>query len=138
MKVVFDNNVVLDAVTERHPFFEKVKKLFEYVENGKVDNYITASSMTDIFYVLRKMSSTEKAKEVMWSLIGGFDVLPVGVEDCESAMSLDMADFEDALIAVCGRRADADYIVTRDEEFLKANSPVPTISPDGLLALLDE
>ena len=92
--------------------------------------------MTDIFYVLRKMSSTEKAKAVMWSLTNSFEILPVNADDCKSALALDIADFEDAVIAVCGKKSGADYIVTRDSDFLKLSSPIPAISPDDLLALL--
>ena len=47
-----------------------------------------------------------------------------------------MADFEDALLAVCSERECADYIVTRDKEFIAAKSPVAAKSPDELLSLL--
>jgi len=137
MKILFDNNVILDAVTARLPFFEDAKRLFDYASEGKIKNFMSANSMTDIFYVLRKMSTAEKAKDVIWSLINGFDIISVNVDDCKSALMLNMSDFEDALIVICGKKAKVDYIVTRDEEFLKIKSPIPTISIKDLLILLD-
>ena len=51
-------------------------------------------------------------------------------------MSFPIEDFEDALVVICGMKAGIDYIVTRDEEFLKAESPIPLISPDRMLEKL--
>ncbi len=39
----------------------------------------------------------------------------------------------DALVAVCAQKAGADYIVTRDDKFLRDDSPVKAITPKELL-----
>jgi predicted nucleic acid-binding protein len=64
------------------------------------------------------------------------NVIPLTEADCSDALAMPMNDFEDALVAVCAKKAGVDYIVTRDDKFLQSNSPVPLISPDRLLGLL--
>jgi predicted nucleic acid-binding protein len=44
-------------------------------------------------------------------------------------LSLPLEDFEDALVIVCAERANADFIVSRDDKFLLADSPVKLIAP---------
>jgi predicted nucleic acid-binding protein len=60
-------------------------------------------------------------------------VVSVTQKDCIGALSIPLDDFEDALAAVCAKKAGADYIVTRDDGFLRGKSPVPLIAPDDLL-----
>jgi predicted nucleic acid-binding protein len=48
------------------------------------------------------------------------------------ALTLNIVDFEDAVIAATAKREKADYIVTRNETDFK-NSPVPAVSPAVLL-----
>ena len=52
-------------------------------------------------------------------------------------MSLTVEDFEDALVAVCALKAKTSYIITRDEEFLRAELPVKTITPDEFIGMLN-
>ena len=52
--------------------------------------------------------------------------------DCLAAIDYPMPDFEDALMTVCAEREGVNFIVTRDNEFLK--HPM-TISPSEFLPL---
>jgi len=137
MRVLIDNNVVLDAIVSRAPWNEAAERIVLLVGDGELDGFITANSATDIFYVLKKMTSTAEAKEVMGRLFKVFQVAAVTGEDCERALALPMDDFEDALIAVCAENIAADYIVSRDADFLKAKSPMTVISPIDFLEKLE-
>ena len=49
-----------------------------------------------------------------------------------------MKDYEDAVLAVCSAQEGADYLVTRDEDFLAAEGcPVQVVSPGTLLEMLN-
>ena len=49
-----------------------------------------------------------------------------------------MKDYEDAVLAVCSAQEGADYLVTRDEDFLVAEGcPVQVVSPGTLLEMLN-
>lgn len=47
-----------------------------------------------------------------------------------------MSDYEDAILLVCGRNYNVEYIVTRDEDFIKTDTAIPAVSPDALLSIL--
>ena len=78
MKILIDTNVVIDALTSREPWSESAEKIFLMAANHIVDMYITASSATDIYYLVRKyLHSTEKAKQIMGKLYSLTGVLEV-------------------------------------------------------------
>lgn len=61
MKILIDTNVVLDLLLEREPFVENAVALFEQVELGRLEGYIAATTITNIFYILRKSEGREVA-----------------------------------------------------------------------------
>lgn len=128
MKAVIDNNVIIDAIAAREPFNVAAEKIVLAAGEEKFQGYITANSATDIYYVMKKACGAVQAKELLTRLFDVFDVVAVNKKDCQNALMVDMDDFEDALIAVCAKRIDADFIVSRDGDFLKAKSPIPVIS----------
>jgi predicted nucleic acid-binding protein len=52
MKVLIDTNIVLDILLAREPFLESAMKIIQMVDNGKIQVYVTANSITDIIYIL--------------------------------------------------------------------------------------
>jgi predicted nucleic acid-binding protein len=136
MKLLIDTNIILDACLSRAPWHENAEKIFLACAEDKAKGCITASSVTDIYYILRKeLQSKEKTKDAVMKIIALFGVLDVNGTDCEKAFGLPMSDYEDALLAYCGKRHKIDYIVTRNPKHF-AGSPVKAISPDDALSLL--
>ena len=138
MKVVIDNNVAIDALKPREPFDVEAKAVFRAFSEGKFEPYVGANSLTDIFYVLwrGKDANAADAKAVIASLVSSVNVIPLTEIDCLKALGLPMNDFEDAVVAVCAKKIGADCIVTRDEKFIKAKSPIDVITPQELIARL--
>ena len=54
MNVLIDTNVALDVLIGREPFFEFSQLVLLASEQKIINGYITASSITDIFYVTNK------------------------------------------------------------------------------------
>ena len=54
MKILIDTNIIIDALTGREPFREAAEQIFLLAANQTADMYITASSATDIYYIVRK------------------------------------------------------------------------------------
>jgi predicted nucleic acid-binding protein len=77
------------------------------------------------------------ARSALEFLLNQYSVVDVTHADCVNALKLSNDDFEDALLSVCAKRVNADCIVTRDEGFLKAESPVRTVSPAVLLSEIE-
>jgi len=137
MKVLLDTNVVLDAIANREPFCINAQKIINLMLDDKLEGYVTANSITDIFYIARKHLSKSALYLAMRSLFKVFYIIDVFGSDCRKAFDFPLDDYEDALLAVCGNRAAVDYIVTRDEEFIRYTK-IPVIAPAGFLLLFPD
>ena len=133
IKALIDTNVVLDALAAREPFRAEAERLFILAAEEKFQGFVTANSITDIYYLVRKHSSEATARETLRNLLQVFAVVDISGKDCEKALESAIDDFEDALVAVCASKMGADYIITRDAGFLQAQSPVPVVAPAGFL-----
>lgn len=138
MKILVDTNVIIDALTGREPFRETAEQIFMFAANMIEDMYITASSATDIYYLIRKhLHNTEQAKSTMSKLYQLFGILDVTAKDCQDALLSDMKDYEDAVISCCAKRNQIDYIVTRNiKDYEK--SKVKTLLPDDFMKLVSQ
>ncbi|MDR3363724.1 MAG: PIN domain-containing protein [Clostridiales Family XIII bacterium] len=138
MKVVFDSNIVLDAYMKRDPFNENSAAVLKLSEFGGVDGRITANSVTDIYYVLKRyLNDEDKAIESLKKLISTVSVADILSSDVDTAFDLGFSDFEDALLSSCAVRIGSDFIITRNiKDFEK--SPVAPITPTNFLKLYKE
>ncbi|MDR1192562.1 MAG: PIN domain-containing protein [Peptococcaceae bacterium] len=136
MKLLIDTNVILDALMAREPWAASAQALLITVAEEKAEGCITASSFTDLHYLLRKhLRDNEQTRQLLLGLLASVNVLDVNGTDCEKAFELPMRDYEDALLAYRGKRHKADHIVTRDRKHFDG-SPVKVISPDEILRKL--
>ncbi len=138
MKILVDTNVIIDALTSREPFREDAEQIFMFAANRIEDMYITASSATDVYYLVRKyLHSTEQAKSVMSKLYELFYILDVTSSECKEALLSDMNDYEDAVISCCAVHNHIDYIVTRNIKDYE-RSKVNAILPEQLLKMISQ
>ena len=54
MNVLLDTNIILDVVLNRPGFLDAAKTVFELAEQKRFRGFITASAITDIFYISKK------------------------------------------------------------------------------------
>ena len=132
MKLLIDTNVVLDVLADRAPFAESSKKIFKLCEVKKVEGYISALSVPNIVYILRKELDAARVKEIVEQLTLIFDVADLKDDDLKKAAALNFADYEDALQSVCAARIHADFLVTRNLKDFK-ESKVMAVEPEELL-----
>ncbi len=136
MKILVDTNIIIDTLTGREPFRESAEQIFILAANQIEDMYITASSATDIYYLVKKyLHNTEQSKNTMSKLYQLFGILDVTANDCQDALLLDMKDYEDAVISCCAKRNQMDYIVTRNIKDYE-HSKVKVLLPEDLLKLV--
>ncbi|GHU46746.1 PIN domain-containing protein [Clostridia bacterium] len=135
MKVVIDNNIVVDALAPNPEFEANALRILQLASTDKINGCVCANSLTDIFY--GKTHGEKYAKEKIKGLMSFTDTIPLTEIDCTNALDLPMSDFEDAIVAICAEKVGADYIVSRDEKFIKSvTAGVPVIKPDELLAMV--
>ena len=133
MKVLVDTNIIIDILERREPFYKHSYRVIQLGLQGKLETIFSAASVTDVYYVISKSTRDAlKAKEkiiALGSIIGFCDTCAA---DINTALSYNMGDLEDAVIAAAAKREKAELIITRNEEDF-ANSPVPAISPSLFL-----
>ena len=70
MKVLIDTNVILDALMKRTPWVRAAEAVLMAVAEEKVTGYITASTFTDLYYLLQKrLQNKELTKQTLLDLI---------------------------------------------------------------------
>ena len=136
MKVLIDTNVIIDALTSRKPWSESAEQIFIMSANHMMDMYITASSATDIYYLVRKyLHSTDQAKQVMEKLYSFIGILTVSGAECIDALASAVSDYEDAVVERVSVKADMDFIITRNVKDYQQGM-VKAISPDDFIVLM--
>jgi predicted nucleic acid-binding protein len=135
MTVILDTNVIMDALQERQPFDVEAKEILLRAQNAEFTCYFTANAATDIFYLYNKARDLKSARQVLDFMLATYKIVSVTHEDCVNAMSIPIEDFEDALVSVCAKKVDADYIISRDDTFLRSKSPVKVMEPKEFIKL---
>ena len=136
MNVLIDTNVILDALMTRTPWNKNAEEIILLSAAGDITACVTASSITDIFYLFRRaIGDNGSAREAVFKLIQIIDVLDVSAEDCERAFELPISDYEDAVQLACAMRHKLELIVTRDASHF-VGSPINIVSPDAFLTSL--
>jgi len=137
MVVVFDNNVIIDALKPNPPFEGQARDMLRLVSEKRIDGFVSANSLTDIFYVLNKVHGANKTKVIIKNLLRVLDIISVEPADCVTALEKPMSDFEDALVDSCAQKINANYIISRDEAFIKAQTSVEVIAPGEMICYIN-
>ncbi|MBR0461950.1 MAG: PIN domain-containing protein [Erysipelotrichaceae bacterium] len=133
MRVLIDTCISLDFIQRRDPFFEDAKKVFMAMVTENLEGCITVKSLTDIYYVTKHILHDEvSVRTIMENLLAIVKPEDSLAYDAICALSSDMNDFEDALMAISAKTLKVDYIVTRNIKDYKY-SPVKPILPKDLL-----
>jgi predicted nucleic acid-binding protein len=129
VKVLIDTNITLDFLLQRSPFFQDAELLFQAIESGQVVGYVTATTLTDIFYIARRHTrSVEKARQAVAEMLNTMEICSVNRAVLESAFSSSLVDFEDAVQTACAIAQGLDAILTRDtQDFLSSSVVVLSI-----------
>ena len=134
MKILIDTNIILDLIQSREPFSENASKIINSCVKKENEGYISAHSLSDIFFILRKDKTVEERKALILNLCSFFIVIP---EDKNFYTAVcqnnNWNDLEDGLKMKCTDFEKLDYIVTRDAGKGFNNSPVKVISAENFL-----
>ena len=132
MKILIDTNIILDVLCNRKEFVDDSSKIFKLCEVKKLSGYISALSIPNIVYIMRKELDEDKIREIIEKLCLIFDIVDLKSDDLKKAAGLNFTDYEDAVQSQQATRIKADYIVTRNIKDYK-NSKIMAIKPAELL-----
>jgi predicted nucleic acid-binding protein len=138
MKILIDTNVIIDILEHREPFFMDSYKVIQLSLEGKLEAVMSAGAVTDVYYIIsRSIRDHNKAREKIVGLTALVRICDTFAVDITAALTMNISDFEDAVVSAIAKREKANYIITRNEKDF-TNSSVPAISPAQFLYKFDE
>ncbi len=137
MRVLIDTCVIIDALQSRVPFYKDAEKIFIHAANKQFEGYITAKASMDIYYLTHRYTHNDgETRKILSKLYLLFSLLDTTSIDCRKAISSNMSDYEDAVMAETAVRSEMDCIVTRNIKDYET-APLKIYQPDAFLTLLE-
>jgi len=138
MTVLIDTNVIIDALQSRKPWCDAAEQIFLKAASEQFTGYITAKSVTDIYYICHRfLHSDEETRKLLSKLFVLFKLVDTTAQDVQDALAMEITDYEDGVMIATAKRIGCDYIVTRNPQDYK-KSTVPIASPDDFLNMFHD
>ncbi len=119
MNVLLDTNVLLDFVLEREPFVKDAEKVFQVAKHHSIQLFMSATTITDVFYIARKEKGKEQTLAFIEDLLQCVEVASVDKAVILHALHAELPDFEDAVQEGAAKQAAISTIITRNEADFK-------------------
>ncbi|MBW4571895.1 MAG: PIN domain-containing protein [Tolypothrix carrinoi HA7290-LM1] len=123
MIVLLDTNVIVDVALERQPHFEASQQILLLVEQGQIEGYISASTFSDLYYIIRKSRGREWTTDFLNWLVTYCQIAIVNEAVIRMALTANFRDFEDAIQYSTAVVNQLDAIVTRNPQDFPVTTP---------------
>jgi len=77
MRVLFDTNIILDIALGREPYFTDSASAFKKIDNKSIYGFITATTVTDIYYIAKREKGHQITIDFIGNLIEIIDVIGI-------------------------------------------------------------
>ncbi|MCA2552638.1 MAG: PIN domain-containing protein [Microcystis sp. M04BS1] len=135
MKVLLDTNIIIDIALERQPYFTNSETVLAFVEQGQIEGYISASTISDLYYLIRKQKGRDLTIEFLQEILTFCQIATVNQAAITMAFTTNFQDFEDSIQYSSAVVNQLDAIITRNPQ----NFPIVTpriITPEQLISEL--
>ena len=132
MKILLDTNIILDFALIREPFYDLADQIFNLIEQQKLAGYISATTFTDIYYILRKPRGKEWTLTFLSRLVKLCKIASVDDKTIKAALNEHYKDFEDDIQYHTAKLHQLDAIVTRNTKDYPTTS-LAILSPEQLI-----
>ncbi|MDR1175146.1 MAG: PIN domain-containing protein [Treponema sp.] len=138
MKALIDTNIVLDVLLNRQPYCQEAAKIIVLSEKKIIESYVSASAITDIFYITQKEYKNKQVTiDLIKKILAVISVATITGNNIYQALDLGWNDFEDSVQYIVGESISADYIITRNVDDFD-NSTIKIVTPEQFLNILSE
>jgi len=114
-KILIDTNVILDFALQRQDFGEDAKNLILFIGKNHIQGFITASSITDIYYVLKKAKGHDDTIVFLKNTLNIIKIIGVDETVIINALNSEIKDFEDAVQYETANQNNIKNIITRNK-----------------------
>jgi len=115
MRIFFDTNVIIDLLANRPGFADNAEKAIEFADRTGNVGLISALTVCDIVYILRKTLTLREIGQRITLLRRFVEVIDVTGKTAIEAFESAGSDYEDTVQYLSAVAAKADVIVTRDK-----------------------
>ena len=132
MKILLDTNIIIDNALEREPFWNASEQVLLLIEQGKIAGYISASTFSDLYYIIRKARGRDWTLSYLNQLITFCQIATVNQAVITTAFTTNFKDFEDAIQYSTAVVNQLDAIITRNPQDFPVVTP-RILTPDQLI-----
>ena len=133
--MLLDTDVLIDVALDRRPHSGPSSELLDRIEHGSRRAFVAWHTVSNFYYLVTSSRGNADTRDFIAELVRFVAVAPADTPALRYAVSLPMADFEDAMQVAAARACGARYIVTRNiRDF--SGSPIPALTPRDALAQL--
>jgi len=137
-KIFIDSDVVIDFFTDRTPFANPASEIFELNEQGKIQLYLSAASINNIYYIVRRFLGHKNTLKVIEDLTEMTEIVGTSKQEILQALKNDFKDFEDSIQYSCALTIkDVEAILTRNVKDY-SNSKIAVFTPENYLKTKEE
>ncbi|WP_353930662.1 PIN domain-containing protein [Okeanomitos corallinicola TIOX110] len=97
MKILLDTNIIIDNALEREPFWNTSEQVLSLIEQEKIAGYISASTVSDLYYIIRKARGRNWTLNYLNQLLTFCQIATVNQAVITMAFTTNFKDFEDAI-----------------------------------------
>ena len=94
--MLLDTNVVLDAILARAPWDRDAVLLLDAIARGRATGVVAGRAVTTVHYIVERARGRSVAATAVSDLLQLVDVVALDRSDFTRALSLGLADYEDA------------------------------------------
>ena len=132
MKILLDTNIIIDNALEREPFWNVSEQVLSLIEQGKIAGYISASTFSDLYYIIRKARGRDWTLSYLNQLVTFCQIATVNQAAITMAFTTNFKDFEDAIQYSTPVVNQLDAIITRNSQDFPVVTP-RILTPDQLI-----
>jgi len=137
-KLFVDSDVVIDFFTDREPHVNPASELFELNEQGNVKLYLSAVSINNIYYIVRRFLGHKKTLEVVETLTEMTEIVGTTKKEIIQALKTNFTDYEDSVqYSSALTIKDLDAIVTRNIKDFRSSS-IAVMTPLNFLKMREK
>jgi predicted nucleic acid-binding protein len=134
-KIFVDSDVVIDFFTDRAPHVNPASELFDLNEQGSVKIYLSAVSINNIYYIVRRFLGHNKTIEVIELLTEMTEIVGTTKKEIIQALKNNFSDYEDSIqYSSALTIKDLDAIITRNIKDYK-NASIAVLTPLNFLKM---
>jgi predicted nucleic acid-binding protein len=127
IKAYIDTNVYMDFLEEREDS-EIARLVMFFLEKKGVPIYVNDISIINIHYITRNTIDRKIIEREIKKILNKHKLVSIDKEIIENSFDSEFKDFEDGVQYFCAKRAEADFILTRNKKDFQ-HSEINTLTP---------